>query len=56
MTPRFAVALAVLAALPAITAAGALAHARISPSVSVAKHSELYSLVVPTEKTGGRPS
>ena len=52
MSIRFASVLAAVAAVAAIAAAGAFAHARISPSVSVAKHSELYSLVVPTEKTG----
>ena len=52
MNTRFALVLVVLAATAAMTAAGAFAHARISPSVSLAKHSELYSLVVPTEKEG----
>jgi uncharacterized protein YcnI len=33
-------------------AAGASAHARISPSVSLSKQLELYSLAVPTEKEG----
>jgi uncharacterized protein YcnI len=33
-------------------AASAFAHARITPSVSVSKQLELYSLVVPTEKEG----
>jgi uncharacterized protein YcnI len=51
MNARFAIVLGVCAAA-AIAAGSAWAHARISPSVSVAKHSELYSLVVPTEKEG----
>src|SRR6266550_3168452 len=50
MNLRLALVLATAAALVAV--AGASAHARISPSVSIAKHSELYSLVVPTEREG----
>jgi uncharacterized protein YcnI len=42
---------AVSAAVLAV-AASAFAHARITPSVSVSKQLELYSLVVPTEKEG----
>jgi uncharacterized protein YcnI len=47
-----------MAALPAVAAvalvapAGAFAHARISPAVSVPGELQLYSLAVPTEKTG----
>jgi uncharacterized protein YcnI len=41
-------ALALVAALPA----GASAHARISPAVSVPGQLQLYSLAVPTEKSG----
>jgi uncharacterized protein YcnI len=46
--------LAVLAtgAIALIAAASASAHARISPSVSLAKELDLYSLAVPTEKNG----
>ena len=33
-------------------AGGALAHARISPPVSLSKQLQLYSLAVPTEKEG----
>jgi uncharacterized protein YcnI len=44
----FVCALAALAAL--VAAAGASAHARISPSVSLSKELQLYSLAVPTEK------
>jgi uncharacterized protein YcnI len=43
-------ALAALAAL--VAAAGAAAHARISPAVSLSKQLQLYSLAVPTEKEG----
>jgi uncharacterized protein YcnI len=50
MKPRLALFPVAVAAV--IVVACASAHARISPSVSVAKHSELYSLVVPTEKEG----
>jgi uncharacterized protein YcnI len=45
-------ALLLATAVALIAAASASAHARISPSVALAKHSELYSLVVPTEKEG----
>jgi uncharacterized protein YcnI len=38
--------------LAAIVPAAALAHARISPPVSVAGKLQLYSLAVPTEKSG----
>ena len=41
-------ALVIAAALPAV----AFAHARISPAVSVAGKLQLYSLAVPTEKSG----
>ncbi len=49
---RATVAVAATAALALVAVAAASAHARISPSVTVAGHSELYSLVVPTEKEG----
>jgi uncharacterized protein YcnI len=52
MRTRPALALALVVAVAATAASGAFAHARISPSISVAKQSELYSLVVPTEKEG----
>ncbi len=39
-------------ALAAFLPAGALAHARVSPAVSVSKQLQLYSLAVPTEKEG----
>jgi uncharacterized protein YcnI len=35
-----------------VAASSAFAHARISPSVTLAKSLDLYSLVVPTEKEG----
>ncbi|HTO24961.1 MAG TPA: DUF1775 domain-containing protein [Gaiellaceae bacterium] len=43
-------ALVVVAALVAV--AGASAHARVSPSVSLSDELQLYSLAVPTEKEG----
>jgi uncharacterized protein YcnI len=49
---RLALALAAVAALALVAVAGASAHARISPSPTLANQSELYSLVVPTEKEG----
>ncbi len=51
MRRRLAAAAWVLAAMLA-AAAGASAHARISPAVSVAGKLQLYSLAVPTEKSG----
>jgi uncharacterized protein YcnI len=45
---KASLAVAALAAL--IVAAGASAHARVSPPVSLAKEGQLYSLAVPTEK------
>ena len=45
-----AAALAVVAIIPAI----ASAHARVSPAVSVSGKLQLYSLAVPTEKSGLR--
>ena len=47
--PR-AVAIAAVTALALVAAAGASAHARISPAVSLSKELQLYSLAVPTEK------
>src|SRR5947209_2995675 len=49
---RIAVALAVPAVLALVAAAGAAAHARISPAVSLAHQQQLYSLAVPTEAKG----
>src|SRR5262249_58275377 len=49
---RLAAALAATVAVVLVAAAGASAHARISPSPTLANQSELYSLVVPTEKEG----
>jgi uncharacterized protein YcnI len=39
-------------ALALVFAAGASAHARVSPAVSLSKQLQLYSLAVPTEKEG----
>ena len=47
-------ALAAVSTVALASAATALAHARISPSVVVTKQGELFSLVVPTEKEGAR--
>ena len=44
--------LATVFALVAIVPAAASAHARVSPAVSVAGKLQLYSLAVPTEKSG----
>ena len=49
---RLAAALAAATAFALVAVAGASAHARISPSPTLANQSELYSLVVPTEKEG----
>jgi uncharacterized protein YcnI len=49
---RLAAALTAAAAVALVAVAGASAHARISPSPTLANQSELYSLVVPTEKEG----
>jgi len=42
--------LALVAAAALVVVAGASAHARVSPSVSLANELQLYSLAVPTEK------
>ena len=52
MSTRLTLALAGVAALAAVAASGAFAHARISPPVSLAGALQLYSLAVPTEKAG----
>jgi uncharacterized protein YcnI len=49
---RHVLALIAVGAVALIAAATASAHARISPTVSVAKELDLYSLAVPTEKNG----
>jgi len=43
---------ALVAAVAALAPAAASAHARVSPAVSVAGQLQLYSLAVPTEKSG----
>jgi uncharacterized protein YcnI len=43
---------ALAVALLLLTAAGASAHARVSPAVSLSGQLQLYSLAVPTEKSG----
>jgi uncharacterized protein YcnI len=48
---RWGIALAAVAALLAFPTL-ALAHARVSPAVSVVNELQLYSLAVPTEKSG----
>src|SRR6201981_4051505 len=50
LRPLLALSLAALGALA--VAASASAHARVSPPVSVAGKLQLYSLAVPTEKSG----
>jgi uncharacterized protein YcnI len=50
--PRLPLALVLAAAVALVAASSAFAHARISPSVTLAKSLDLYSLVVPTEKEG----
>ena len=47
---RLAAAAVVVAAAALVSASSALAHARVSPAVSLAKELQLYSLAVPTEK------
>jgi len=53
-TQRVALAAVVAVAATWLVAAGASAHARISPPVSLAGKLQLYSLAVPTEKAGLR--
>ncbi len=43
---------ALIAAVAALVPTAAFAHARVSPAVSVAGRLQLYSLAVPTEKSG----
>jgi uncharacterized protein YcnI len=47
---RLAAAAVVVAAAALVSASSALAHARVSPAVSLSKELQLYSLAVPTEK------
>jgi uncharacterized protein YcnI len=47
---RVVVGIAACGVVALVAAAGASAHARISPSVSLSKELQLYSLAVPTEK------
>jgi uncharacterized protein YcnI len=49
---RLALGAALAGGAPLLLAAAASAHARISPPVSVAGKLQLYSLAVPTEKSG----
>jgi uncharacterized protein YcnI len=49
---RIAFASAAFGVVALVGAAGASAHARISPAVSLSKELQLYSLAVPTEKEG----
>ncbi|MEO6858120.1 MAG: DUF1775 domain-containing protein [Solirubrobacteraceae bacterium] len=49
---RITLAMSVVGALALIAPAFAAAHARVSPAVSVAGKLQLYSLAVPTEKSG----
>jgi uncharacterized protein YcnI len=51
-TFRTALALGVAAIAALVVVAGASAHARISPAVSLSNELQLYSLAVPTEKEG----
>ena len=51
-TFRAAVVLGAAAVAALVVAAGASAHARISPAVSLSNEQQLYSLAVPTEKEG----
>lgn len=46
------IALSAVVAASLVWAAGAFAHAHVSPAVSLANAGQLYSLVVPTEKEG----
>jgi uncharacterized protein YcnI len=53
---RVVVAVALVGVVALVAAAGAFAHARISPSVSLSKELQLYSLAVPTEKENAATS
>ncbi len=52
MRRRLVLAAPIAVALLLVTAPAALAHARVSPAVSLAGELQLYSLAVPTEKAG----
>jgi uncharacterized protein YcnI len=52
MIGRASVAIATTMVIGLLLPGIALAHARVSPAVSVANKLQLYSLAVPTEKTG----
>src|SRR5438552_1784375 len=49
-TSQIALALVAAAAVALVAAAGASAHPRVSPAVSLSNEVQLYSLAVPTEK------
>ena len=52
---RYRTALGALVALAALTFAGnAFAHARVSPPIAAAKESQMFTLVVPTEKANAQ--
>jgi uncharacterized protein YcnI len=51
ITGRLVPAATVVAGVALLAPAAASAHARVSPAVSVARQLQLYSLVVPTEKS-----
>jgi uncharacterized protein YcnI len=53
---RVVVGIAACGVVALVAAAGASAHARISPSVSLSKELQLYSLAVPTEKENAATS
>ena len=55
-TSRVAAALAACSTLALAAAGAASAHARVSPSVSLSKELQLYSLAVPTEKANNTTS
>ena len=52
MKVRLPVAVALLAALAAVAAGSAFAHAEISPPVALANAGQFFTLAVPTEKEG----
>jgi uncharacterized protein YcnI len=49
---KLVLALSAATAIALVVVAGAFAHARISPAVSLTNELQLYSLAVPTEKEG----
>ena len=50
MRLRLPLAVAAVAALAAVVAGSAFAHAELSPPVALAKAGQLFTLAVPTEK------